>query len=77
MNTNRIEQGNSEEYDLVGLTVLEELVVILGMAAIVSVLCICILLIAGVPVSTIVNTISGFSDVVTDILRAAGAAAGF
>lgn len=77
MNTNRIEQANSEEYDLVGLTALEGLVVILGMAAIVSVLCICSLLIAGVPVSTIVNTISGFSDVVTDILRAAGAAAGF
>lgn len=77
MNTNRIEQASDEEYDLVGLTALEELVVILGMAAIVSVLCICSLLIAGVPVSTIVNTISGFSDVVTDILRAAGAAAGF
>lgn len=77
MNTNRIKQANSEEYDLFGLTALEELVVILAMATIVSVLCVCSLLIAGAPVLTILNTISGFSVVVTDILRAAGAAAGF
>lgn len=76
MNTNRIEQPRDDEYDLVGLTALEELVVILGMSAIVAVLCVCSLLIAGVPVSSIVSTISGFSDVFADILRAAGAAVG-
>lgn len=76
MNTNHIEQTSNDEYDLVGLTAFEELVAILAMATIVSVLCVCSLLIAGVPVLIIVNTISGWYGVAAEVLRAAGAAVG-